>query len=115
MSTLLSTQNLQVSFSTEKGEINVVRGVDLSLNAGEMVALVGESGCGKSVTAHSIMGLLPKPAGHITGGDVQFAGESLINRAAEYRGKKISMIFQEPMTALNPVFPVGKQIAEVFR
>ena len=91
-------------------------GVDLSLERGRTLGIVGESGCGKSVTALSIMGLVPQPPGRIAGGEVLFEGEDLLKlparRMRDLRGDQLSMIFQEPMTSLNPAFPVGEQVAE---
>ncbi|HKX38619.1 MAG TPA: ABC transporter ATP-binding protein [Burkholderiales bacterium] len=91
-------------------------GVDLTLERGRTLGIVGESGCGKSVTALSIMGLVPQPPGRIAGGEVRFEGEDLLKapprRMRDLRGDKLSMIFQEPMTSLNPAFPAGEQVAE---
>ena len=116
---LLKIENLQTWFHTEAGPARAVDGVSFSINEGETYALVGESGSGKSVTALSIMQLLPKPIGYIENGSIRFCGDEIVdNSPAEMRairGNDISMIFQEPMTALNPVFTVGHQIAEVFR
>ena len=116
---LLRIENLHVSFFTLRGVVRAVRGLDLEINAGETVALVGESGCGKSVTAHSITGLLPKPPAEVEQGTIHFDGQDLLtlsNREMRaLRGNRISMIFQEPMTSLNPVFKIGDQIADVFR
>src|SRR6266480_4545725 len=99
-----------------RGEVNAVDGVDLRLERGRTLGIVGESGCGKSVTALSIMGLVPQPPGRIAAGEILFEGEDLLKlppeRLRDLRGDKLSMIFQEPMTSLNPVFPVGDQIAE---
>ena len=118
MAALLTVEELTVGFDTEDGFMNVVDGVSFDLEAGETLGLVGESGCGKSVTALSIMGLLPKPAGRIQGGDVLFGGESLPKLPPErmrgIRGNRIAMIFQEPMTALNPVQRIGRQLAESY-
>ena len=115
---LLSVENLATAFDTEGGEVTVVDGVSFEIEAGETLGLVGESGCGKSVTALSIMGLLPKPAGRIAGGRVSFGGEDLndvpVARLREVRGNRIAMIFQEPMTALNPVHRIGRQLAEAY-
>ena len=112
---LLRVENLHVRFDSDAGEIPAVRGVDLRIEAGEMVALVGESGCGKSVTAFAIMQLLGG-TGRIAEGRIQFRDRNLLElpEAAlrEIRGGEIGMIFQEPMTSLNPVFSVGEQIAE---
>ena len=97
--------------------MRAVDGVDLSLERGRTLGIVGESGCGKSVTALTIMGLVPQPPGRIAGGEVLFEGEDLLQasprRLRDLRGDKLSMIFQEPMSSLNPAFPVGEQVAEV--
>lgn len=115
---LLKIEDLTTTFQTEKGAINAVEGVNLDLKKGKALGLVGESGCGKSVTALSIMRLLPKPFGTITSGSITYNGIDLtqlpIQEMRHIRGNRISMIFQEPMTALNPVQPIGKQIREVF-
>jgi len=107
---------LRTHFAAERGEVRAVDGVDLSLERGRTLGIVGESGCGKSVTALSIMGLIPQPPGRIAGGEVLFEGEDLLRaparRLRDLRGDKLSMIFQEPMTSLNPAFPVGEQVAE---
>ena len=114
---LLEIRNLRTHFATERGEVRAVDGVDFALERGRTLGIVGESGCGKSVTALSIMGLVPQPPGRIAGGEVFFEGEDLLRaepqRLRDLRGDKLSMIFQEPMTSLNPAFPVGDQIAEV--
>ena len=119
MAALLETENLQVEFDTWDARVRVLDGVSLAVNAGETLGIVGESGCGKSMTALAIMGLVPGPAGHVTGGAVRFDGEDLLQageaRLREVRGHRIAMIFQEPMTSLNPVFTVGDQIAEAAR
>lgn len=116
---ILEVKNLAVSFKTELGEARAVDGVSFSLAKGETLGIVGESGCGKSVTSLAIMRLLPKPAGSIVGGQVLYRGEDLVqaprDRMYKVRGNRISMIFQEPMTALNPVHTVAKQLGEVFR
>jgi len=116
---LLEIENLQTWFDTDAGPARAVDGVSFFINPGETYALVGESGSGKSVTALSIMQLLPKSIGTIQGGSIRFCGNEMVNnRQADMhsiRGNDISMIFQEPMTALNPVFTVGHQISEVFR
>ena len=118
MAALLEVEELSVGFDTEEGVVNVVEGVSFDLQPGETLGLVGESGCGKSVSALSIMGLLPKPSGRIQGGDVRFNGESLPSlppeRMRAIRGNRIAMIFQEPMTALNPVQRIGRQLAESY-
>jgi oligopeptide/dipeptide ABC transporter ATP-binding protein len=117
MSALLDVHDLKTYFAIEDGEFAAVDGVSFSLDAGRTLGLVGESGCGKSVTALSIMGLVPQPPGRIAGGEILFEGEDLLQMTPsamrELRGNRISMIFQEPMTSLNPAFTVGDQIAEV--
>ncbi|WP_248928355.1 ABC transporter ATP-binding protein [Paenibacillus hamazuiensis] len=117
-STLLEVQQLKTYFKTDQGTAPSVNGVSFSVNRGETLAIVGESGCGKSVTSLSIMGLVASP-GEIVGGEIRFEGRDLLklNRKElrKLRGNEISMIFQEPMTSLNPVFTVGFQISEVFR
>ena len=116
--TILDVKELITSFDTESGRINAVDGVSFKLEKGKTLGLVGESGCGKSVTALSILRLLPKPAGNIEHGSVIFNNIDLTKVSADemhdIRGSKISMIFQEPMTALNPVHRIGKQIGEMF-
>lgn len=116
---LLQVDNLAVSFTTELGEYRVVDDVSFTLFAGQTLGLVGESGCGKSVTALSLLGLLPKPAGRVVSGRAQFQQQDLLNMSAQQRykirGNKIAMIFQEPMTALNPVHTVGRQLMEVYQ
>ncbi|MCB1209707.1 MAG: ATP-binding cassette domain-containing protein [Verrucomicrobiales bacterium] len=113
---LLDVRNLKVGFQTDHGLLTAVDDVDFSLHAGKTLGIVGESGCGKSVTAMSIMRLLPQPAGHILGGQVLLDGRDLtqvpLTDMRKVRGSDIAMIFQEPMTALNPVHRVGKQIIE---
>jgi peptide/nickel transport system ATP-binding protein len=113
-SPLLSIRDLRVEFETDSGSVPAVRGVNLQLNAGETVALVGESGCGKSVTALSIMRLM---TGRVAGGSISFEGKDLARLSEpemrRVRGAQIGMIFQEPMTSLNPVFKIGRQIEEV--
>ena len=113
---LLRVQNLSTAFETEDGVATVVDQVSFHLDAGETLGLVGESGCGKSVTALSIMGLLPKPSGRIQGGAVFYKDEDLAaappERLRAIRGRRIAMIFQEPMTALNPVQRIGRQLIE---
>jgi oligopeptide/dipeptide ABC transporter ATP-binding protein len=113
---LLEVRGLRTYFASERGEVRAVDGVDLELERGRTLGIVGESGCGKSVTALSIMGLVPQPPGRIAGGEVLLEGEDLLKapprRMRELRGDQLSMIFQEPMTSLNPAFPVGEQIAE---
>ena len=116
---LLEVDSLSVSFATESDRARVVEGVSFALRPGETVGLVGESGCGKSVTAMSIMRLIPSPPGHVEGGRILFQGDDLLalgnSEMRAIRGDRIGMIFQEPMTSLNPTFSIGYQIAEVFR
>ena len=119
MDTLLKVENLQVEFKTRRGQALVLNGVDFELNAGETLCVVGESGCGKSMTALALLGLIPMPPGRVKDGRILFQGEDLLkaspDRMREVRGNRISMIFQEPMTSLNPVFTVGDQITESLR
>jgi oligopeptide transport system ATP-binding protein len=116
---LLEVDNLQVEFRTREGVAKAVNGVSYSVDEGETLAVLGESGSGKSVTAQAIMGILDSPPGFVAGGAVRFRGEDLLALPEEerraYRGRSISMIFQDALSALNPVFPVGWQIAEMFR
>ncbi|MBO8170124.1 MAG: ABC transporter ATP-binding protein [Thermoanaerobacteraceae bacterium] len=113
---LLTVDDLRVSFFTHAGEVKAVRGVSFHLDKGEALGVVGESGCGKSVTAQTLMKLIPSPPGKIVGGSIKFKGEEIINKTEEemqrIRGNEISMIFQDPMTSLNPTLTVGKQIME---
>ncbi len=113
---LLDVQNLQTQFSTAGGIVRAVDGVSWDVRAGETVALVGESGCGKSVSALSIMRLISAPAGRILGGRIFFKGRDLLqlpeDEMRQIRGREIAMIFQEPMTSLNPVLTVGRQLTE---
>jgi len=113
---LLQVEALRVEFNTRDGVARVIDELDISLNSGEILGIVGESGCGKSMTALSIMGLVPTPPGRIASGTIRLAGENLVQaseqRLRQVRGNEISMIFQEPMTSLNPVFSIGDQIAE---
>ncbi len=115
---LLELSHLSTSFFTDKGEIRAVDDVSFSIQAGETLALVGESGCGKSVTAFSIMRLVDKP-GRIVDGKILFKGKNLLDlpegEMRRVRGKSIGMIFQEPMTSLNPVFKIGDQIGEALQ
>lgn len=115
---LLSIRGLAVSFETEAGLLRVVDGIDLDIAQGSILGLVGESGCGKSVTALSIMRLLPKPWARIETGVIQFGGRDIVKLSADelrrLRGGRIAMVFQEPMTALNPVHRIDRQMAEVF-
>lgn len=114
---ILSVENLVTSFDTEAGRIRAVDGVGFNVAKGRTLGVVGESGCGKSVTALSIMRLLPRPSGSIEGGRVMLENLDLLSLDPEelykIRGKRIAMIFQEPMTALNPVHRIGKQLVEV--
>jgi peptide/nickel transport system ATP-binding protein len=116
VSKLLEVRNLQTHFAIEGGELPAVDGVSFSLEAGRTLGIVGESGCGKSVTALSIMGLVPQPPGRIAAGEILFEGTDLLKLGAgalrELRGDRMAMIFQEPMTSLNPAFTIGEQIAE---
>jgi oligopeptide/dipeptide ABC transporter ATP-binding protein len=116
---ILQIDDLRVVFGSGRAEQVAVDGVSLTLAAGEVLGVVGESGCGKSLTALSILGLVPKPTGRIQGGQILFNGKDLAQanevEMNRIRGKDIAMIFQEPMTALNPVFKVGEQIAETIR
>jgi peptide/nickel transport system ATP-binding protein len=113
---LLEVKGLRTHFAAERGEVRAVDGVDLRLERGRTLGIVGESGCGKSVTALSIMGLVPQPPGRIAGGEILLDGADLLKlppaRLRDLRGDKLAMIFQEPMTSLNPAFRVGDQIAE---
>ena len=115
---LLAIHNLSVSFFTDKGEVPAVRDVSLSITTGQTLALVGESGCGKSTVALAIMRLISQP-GRIVNGQIRFKGQDLVTLTEpdlrNIRGKAIGMIFQEPMTSLNPVFTVGDQIGEVLQ
>ena len=120
MAPLLSVEGLKVRFRTHAGEVPALEDVSLSVNAGGVLGVVGESGCGKSVTALSIMRLIPSPPGRIAGGRIVPEGRGNLLEKSEaemrsIRGDAISMIFQEPMTSLNPVFRVGAQIAETLR
>ncbi len=118
MKPILEVENLQTSFYTRAGEVKVLDGVSFTVNEGEIVALVGESGSGKSVTSLSIMGLLAEN-GKVKGGSVRFLGEDLLKKSEaqmqKIRGGKLSMIFQDPMTSLNPVLTVGEQLMETLR
>ena len=116
---LLELRGLTTTFQTARGEISAIEDISFELNAGEILGIVGESGSGKSVTALTIMGLLPQPPARVAAGSVRFAGEELTtaspNRMEKIRGAGISMVFQEPMTSLNPVFTIGEQIMETVR
>ena len=114
---ILQIKNLKTYLTTPSGTVQAVDGVDLDIAANQTLGLVGESGCGKSMTALSILKLYPKPQGKIVDGQINFFGDDLVKKTEEemynIRGKKISMIFQEPMTSLDPVFPIGSEIVEV--
>lgn len=117
MQKLLEVQDLHVSFHVRGGEVQAVRGIGFNVQPGEAVAIVGESGCGKSVTAQAIMRLLPQPPAHIHQGKILFQGKDLLRlkerEMQSIRGKDIGMVFQDPMTSLNPTMTIGRQIAEV--
>ena len=116
---ILKVSGLRTYFDTDEGVVKAVDGVGFRIAAGETFALVGESGCGKSITALSIMGLIARPSGRIVGGRIELEGENIIDlperRMEQVRGARVSMIFQEPMTSLNPVFTCGSQIVEAIR
>ena len=116
---VLEIKDLEVRFLTEEDTVCAVNGIDLSINQGESLGLVGETGAGKTTTCLAIMQLIPDPPGLITKGEILFCGENMLQNTekknAEMRGKDISMIFQDPMTALNPVMTVGEQLMEVVR
>jgi peptide/nickel transport system ATP-binding protein len=113
---VLDVRDLRTEFTTDEGNFPAVDGVSLSVEAGKTLAIVGESGCGKSVTALSIMGLVPDPPGRISGGSIRFEGRELVGAAKkdllDLRGNGMAMIFQEPMSSLNPAFTIGEQIVE---
>src|SRR5690606_34525076 len=112
---LLEVEHLETTFSTEAGKLIAVDDVSFEIHEGEVVGLVGESGCGKTVTSKSILRLIPDPPGKISGGQIRFGGRDLVKLSEremrKVRGNEIAMIFQEPMTALNPVLRVGDQVA----
>ncbi len=116
---LLDIQGLTVSFETYQGRARVLEGASLTVNRGEIMGLVGETGCGKSVLSRAILRIIPSPPGHIDGGRILFEGTDLLalprKAMRKLRGERISMIFQEPMSSLNPVFTVGNQMREVVR
>ena len=116
---LLEVRGLKTHFATDDGMVHAVDGVDLHIDAGETLGVVGESGCGKSVTAFTIMRLVPIPPGRIVAGEILWRGRDLLklddDAMRAIRAKEIAMVFQEPMTSLNPVYTVGEQIAEVLR
>src|SRR5688572_23990140 len=113
---LLEVNNLNIAFETSRGDVRPVRDVSFSIFPGQTVALVGESGCGKSVTAMSVLRLIPSPPGKVLAGQVLFQGRDLLTlperEMRSVRGGRIAMIFQEPMTSLNPVYTIGDQIVE---
>ncbi|KDN27860.1 hypothetical protein VFDL14_02440 [Vibrio fortis] len=114
---VLEVKDLEVTFDTDSGVVQVLHGVSFKVKKGKTLGLVGESGCGKSVTSMSIMGLLPKPYGQVVGGEILYNNQDLVTLPSdsmyEMRGNSISIIFQDPMTALNPVHSIGKQLMEV--
>jgi ABC-type dipeptide/oligopeptide/nickel transport system ATPase component len=116
MTALLEVRDLRTWFDGDGGTYRAVDGISFSLQAGRTLGIVGESGCGKSVTSLSIMGLVPRPPGRIAGGEILFEGVDLLKLDAEalrdLRGARMAMIFQEPMTSLNPAYTVGEQIVE---
>jgi oligopeptide transport system ATP-binding protein len=116
---LLALRDLKVEFGTHGGVVQAVRGVSLDVEAGRTLAIVGESGCGKSVTVQASMGLIPMPPGRITGGSVRFDGRELVGmgaaEASRIRGREIGMIFQDPMSSLNPTMKIGRQLTETLR
>src|SRR4051812_31222733 len=116
---LLDIRGLKTHFATDDGIVQAVDGVDIAIGAGETVGVVGESGCGKTVTAMSVLRLIAMPPGRIAAGEILYGGRDLIKLGAaemdSIRAKDIAMVFQEPMTSLNPVYTVGEQIAEVLR
>lgn len=116
---LLRVRDLVVEFDTDQGAVRAVDGVSFDLRYGETMGLVGESGCGKTVTGLALLGLIPSPPGRVVSGSVEFLGRNLATLAEDelrkLRGSEISMIFQEPMTALNPVFRIGNQMSDVLR
>src|SRR4051812_30072682 len=113
---ILEVKGLRTSFFTEDGEVKAVDDVSFDVFKGKTLGIVGESGCGKSVTSLSIMRLIPNPPGRVVGGEILYKGRNLLNFSHEemrkIRGNEISMIFQEPMASLNPVFTIGNQICE---
>lgn len=116
---VLQVEDLKVEFRTDNGKVTAVNGVNFEVYRGKTIGIVGESGSGKSVSALSIMRLIPNPPGEITGGKITFMGQNILDLSMDQmrkvRGNKIAMIFQEPMTSLNPVFTVGNQIDEVYK
>src|SRR5205807_3784821 len=116
---LLDIRGLKTHFATDDGMVHAVDGVDIAIDRGETVGVVGESGCGKTVTALSVLKLIAMPPGKIVAGQILYQGRDLAPLGADemdhIRAKDIAMVFQEPMTSLNPVYTIGEQIAEVLR
>ncbi|MBB1246357.1 ABC transporter ATP-binding protein, partial [Streptomyces durbertensis] len=116
---LLEVRDLHVEFHTRDGVVRAVNGVDYSVNAGETLAVLGESGSGKSVTAQAVMGILDMPPGHIPRGEIVFRGRDMLRMSGEerrrIRGAQLAMIFQDALSSLNPVLSVGYQLGEMFR
>jgi oligopeptide transport system ATP-binding protein len=116
MASLLEVKGLRTQFFTQDGVVNAVNGIDFHLDEGETLGVVGESGCGKSVSMLSLLRLIPQPPGKVVGGEVMFQGRDLLKISEEeirkVRGNKIAMIFQDPMTSLNPVLTIGRQLSE---
>src|SRR3990167_6948192 len=116
MATLLDVRDLKTHFFTQEGVVKAVDGITYDIQEGETMGLVGESGCGKSVSALSVMRLVADPPGKIVGGEVRFNGVNLLGLDSDtmrkIRGKEIAMVFQEPMTSLNPVLTIGRQLTE---
>jgi len=119
MQAILQVENLHITFRGEEGDIRPVSGIDFHVHAGETLGIVGESGCGKSVTSLAVMGLLPKGIGRVSNGRILFQNQNLTElkqtELQKIRGKEMAMIFQEPMTSLNPVYTVGEQLGEQIR
>ncbi len=116
---ILTVENLAVSFDTYQGEVQAVRGVSWQLGKGETIAIVGESGCGKTVSIQTVLRTNPKGVGRVKSGEIRFDGENLLQKSARemraYQGNRMSIIFQDPFTYLNPTMTVGDQISENFR
>ncbi len=116
--TLLEVKDLKTHFYLKRGVVKAVNGVSFSINKGESLGIVGESGCGKTITSMSILRLEPKPAGQIVGGEINFEGQDLVQKSekemVKIRGNRISIIMQDPMTSLNPVYTIGNQLSETF-
>ena len=116
---LLEVKDLGITFFTDRGALPAVQEVSFNIKPGETLGVVGESGCGKSMTALSLMQLIPSPPGKITAGEIMYKGEDLLKKSPkemrDIRGKEISMIFQEPMTSLNPTMKIGRQVEEALK